>query len=413
MQILRVIRENGAISRVDLSDFLQITRAAVTIITNEMIAQGILEEVGEAPVDPYAETRKGRRKILLDINPTYRFALGAYIDSDNISIGMTTLNAATMDKRTISITATTSMEEIVKVLCENARKMMEDSCLTSERIVGMGIGVMPSMWQVMGVRENRDGLDFSRLIEAVSQELDVRVFCGNAISLFAVASNRYQEHLGAPLNQVLLYAAENGYHIAVLYRNDLRDEFQRDTQVADALCVKPDGRALTGYCRGSVKAELTPQAIAEKVSSLYGAEPNQTPALYMLTAGQCSAVTMAQVLTALDEGDEVLRPIVTELLDEFCLMLNNLEHMFFARHISLYKFGFTEQHLTRIRERMEWMAGAEAAEKIVLCDIEERYHFLSGCAYAIQNGFFHSGGMGTLDLEEEEEKERERERKRG
>jgi hypothetical protein len=133
----------------------------------------------------------------------------------------------------------------------------------------------------------------------------------------------------------------------------------------------------------------------------------------MLTAGQCSAVTMAQVLTALDEGDEVLRPIVTELLDEFCLMLNNLEHMFFARHISLYKFGFTEQHLTRIRERMEWMAGAEAAEKIVLCDIEERYHFLSGCAYAIQNGFFHSGGMGTLDLEEEEEKERERERKRG
>ena len=67
MQILRVIRENGPISRVDISAMLHITRAAVTIITNEMIAQSILEEVGEEPQDPSNEIRKGRRKILLDI----------------------------------------------------------------------------------------------------------------------------------------------------------------------------------------------------------------------------------------------------------------------------------------------------------------------------------------------------------
>ena len=93
MQILRVIRENGPISRVDISAMLHITRAAVTIITNEMIAQSILEEVGEEPQDPSNEIRKGRRKILLDINPTYRFALGVYIDEASISIGLTTLNA--------------------------------------------------------------------------------------------------------------------------------------------------------------------------------------------------------------------------------------------------------------------------------------------------------------------------------
>ena len=70
MQILKVVREQGPISRVDISAILGITRAAVTIITNEMIDQHILEEVGEEPVNPSGEVRKGRRKILLDINET-------------------------------------------------------------------------------------------------------------------------------------------------------------------------------------------------------------------------------------------------------------------------------------------------------------------------------------------------------
>ncbi len=46
MQILRVIRESGPISRVDVASALEITRAAVTIITNEMIEQGIIDKNG-------------------------------------------------------------------------------------------------------------------------------------------------------------------------------------------------------------------------------------------------------------------------------------------------------------------------------------------------------------------------------
>ena len=70
MQVLKAVREKGPISRVDIAALLQITRAAVTIITNEMIDQHILEEVGEEPAEPNGSTRKGRRKILLDINET-------------------------------------------------------------------------------------------------------------------------------------------------------------------------------------------------------------------------------------------------------------------------------------------------------------------------------------------------------
>ena len=122
---------------------LHITRAAVTIITNEMIAQSILEEVGEEPQDPSNEIRKGRRKILLDINPTYRFALGVYIDEASISIGLTTLNAQALDKRSLTLEPDASSSDITEQIAITVRKMLQNSCLHVEDIVGIGIGVMP------------------------------------------------------------------------------------------------------------------------------------------------------------------------------------------------------------------------------------------------------------------------------
>ena len=202
MQILRVIRENGPISRVDISAMLHITRAAVTIITNEMIAQSILEEVGEEPQDPSNEIRKGRRKILLDINPTYRFALGVYIDEASISIGLTTLNAQALDKRSLTLEPDASSSDITEQIAITVRKMLQNSCLHVEDIVGIGIGVMPSMWNRVHAVVKDGNLDFSELEQAVEQACNLPVYIGNAISLFAMASINYAEHYGQPVSEL-------------------------------------------------------------------------------------------------------------------------------------------------------------------------------------------------------------------
>ena len=141
MQILKVVREQGPISRVDISAILGITRAAVTIITNEMIDQHILQEVGEEPVNPNAEVRKGRRKILLDINETYKFAIGIYVDEKEISIGLTTLNAAALDKRSITHKADMTPEALAELLGTTLEKMLQNSCLTYENLLGIGVGI--------------------------------------------------------------------------------------------------------------------------------------------------------------------------------------------------------------------------------------------------------------------------------
>ena len=80
MQILRVIKELGPISRVDVASALEITRAAVTIITNEMIEEGVLVELGEVQKLTFGD---GKDHFDADTSLHYHFvcrSCGAVID---------------------------------------------------------------------------------------------------------------------------------------------------------------------------------------------------------------------------------------------------------------------------------------------------------------------------------------------
>ena len=51
------------------------------------------------------------------------------------------------------------------------------------------------------------------------------------------------------------------------------------------------------------------------------------------------------------------------------------------------------EHLELIRKTAEEFAGEAFAQSILLCPIGDRYHFLSGCTYIIQAGFYQRGGL--------------------
>ena len=97
-QILLEIRENSTLARVDIAKRLNLTRAAVTIITNQMISEGILEDLATPKERDNEPKRKGRKKTMIRINPNYRFALGAAVTADYISIGLSNLEGEVLDK---------------------------------------------------------------------------------------------------------------------------------------------------------------------------------------------------------------------------------------------------------------------------------------------------------------------------
>ena len=156
------------------------------------------------------------------------------------------------------------------------------------------------------------------------------------------------------------------------------------------ICVNPAGARLEGYPKGSVRAELSAAAVAEKIRPVFSEE--QTPTLYAALEGDLSRLTPASLLAA-TETDTALQPVADETIKQFCVMLHTLYCLYFAEHINLYGFGFTPEHLEQIRKAAAEFAGKDFAQAIILCPIGERYHFLSGCTYLIQTGFYQRGGL--------------------
>lgn len=56
--ILRLLNDRGTMSRKDISSSLGLTQAAVSIITAEMVAEGILKETGEVSEEKSRQKKK-------------------------------------------------------------------------------------------------------------------------------------------------------------------------------------------------------------------------------------------------------------------------------------------------------------------------------------------------------------------
>ena len=223
MQILRVIRELGPISRVDVASELEITRAAVTIITNEMIEEGVLIEIGEAPVNA-EKLQKGRRKILIDINENSRFALGATVDEKEVTVGLTNLDSDILDKSSMVIDERTTSKDIINYIIRTGNEMINNSCLTNDKILGLGVGVVPSMWGKLKIFYKDGVLDFSNFIDKLKSGLDVDIHCGNAIGLMALANNDFRTPSNYQTNQAFICYG-NQINLAIVNKNELSSDY--------------------------------------------------------------------------------------------------------------------------------------------------------------------------------------------
>ena len=77
--ILSYLNRNGKSSRKKIAEGLNLTTATLTILTNELIEEGIVKELGAL-----TEGKVGRKQILIDIDKNSKFAIGIEISRNNI-----------------------------------------------------------------------------------------------------------------------------------------------------------------------------------------------------------------------------------------------------------------------------------------------------------------------------------------
>jgi len=138
IEILRLLNKRGPTSRIDIADEINLTKASVTIITTEMIEQGLLKEIGLQQQEN--ATTRGRRKILLDIDQNHNFAFGLVLENNQLVIGLSNLKGQSLEKKKISIEGK-SYRDVLELIVELIKDIMKNNCVPKEKILGLGVCV--------------------------------------------------------------------------------------------------------------------------------------------------------------------------------------------------------------------------------------------------------------------------------
>lgn len=135
--ILNLIRKSGGISRIDLAAKLGLTKSAMTMLTNEMIEDGLLNEQEELP---QRQQKRGRRKVLLQIEPSCRLAFGAVIGKESLSVGLTNLHGESLERRSVSTDGMT-YRDVLSVIVDLVKVMLKENYIPQKNVLGIGVAV--------------------------------------------------------------------------------------------------------------------------------------------------------------------------------------------------------------------------------------------------------------------------------
>jgi len=134
-RIIKIIREKGPISRIDISAQTKITQSTITRITEELLKAKIIKEIGTVT------SARGRRPILLTFNPRCHYSIGVQFSRLKVAVKLTDLDGKVYSSRFLKQPKIESFESVINFIHTSIDEVVEEAGVTKKRLLGIGIGL--------------------------------------------------------------------------------------------------------------------------------------------------------------------------------------------------------------------------------------------------------------------------------
>lgn len=179
--ILREIAHSGPLSRADLSKRLKIGFSIISVETAKLLDDGVLAACAYRP-----NASKGRKNLLLDLDESYKFAIGIGVCDSTLSAGISTVKGTPIGKLSVSIA---NGDDISQIAYNCICRLMRECCLDYDRIFGIGICTRSQTSQAdmisSGLAANLP--DCEILVEAADEYLDYGNISPDGLYMFGCA----------------------------------------------------------------------------------------------------------------------------------------------------------------------------------------------------------------------------------
>lgn len=279
--VLRLIHEQGAISRTGIARATHLSLATVSEITNLLIERGLLYE------QQAGQSTGGRRPILLAINQQAGLVVGAKLTETQIVVALTDLSAEIVDRRAVPLGADRRPEAVVATLAEVVDDLRRQHAGT--RLFGLGLGLAGVIAHRTGVCRFSPFLDWRDvpLRTLLEQRLQLPVVLENDVNTLAMAEQWFGAGVGVA--DFLVVTLGRGVGMGMVLNGQLYRGGCGGGGEFGHLTVLPDGPRCACGKRGCLEALVATPALLQRLQDALGYQISMEQAVRLAEHGDATA----------------------------------------------------------------------------------------------------------------------------
>lgn len=180
--ILKLIRQSGEITKLDLAEMLKLSIPTITTNTNQFIEEGLVEAAG------VGDSTGGRKPMILKFVENARYSVGVNISPDKVDLLLTNLNSKKIMETSFTSEKGDLFSDVLDRIQIEIDAMLEAHDIDKKDVSGVGIS-LPGL-----VDEDRLVLEYAPNIgvkdydfSAFQKRLNLRIFIENEANVAAYA----------------------------------------------------------------------------------------------------------------------------------------------------------------------------------------------------------------------------------
>lgn len=384
--ILDLLYATGGLSRKEIAARLNLTPAAISHITGEMIEEGVLIEAKKVE----GSSRMGRREVILEIDVTKFKVLCVYIPTRKLRISCIDLAGNIYFTKNLQYDAKLSGVEIIGDVCDQMKAYMEQLDPAERKwIIGAGLGIKGICDDRRGISVKSFGLweDNLPVRDIVEEKLGIKTLVNNDIRCMAYGEMLFSRH--EDIQSMLLVKLGPLVGGAFVMDGGLFTGYSYHAMELGHFIVDPLGSVCRCGKRGCLETVIGFDVIANNLALQHS--PSRLPILYELTGGDKTKITMENIMESFDRGERLVLEMLDGALERFAFMLVDAIGLVDPQRITLYGFPFKSPNFVALlNEKIRVLNRGEVSAEIVISSRNLQLDDL-GCASVVIKDFLANG----------------------
>jgi len=325
LRAFEVLKTERVVSRPGLAERTGLSRATASVLADELLAAGLVEEVG------LGASTGGRPPMLLQFNPAAAYALGARMSDHVWSLVVTDLDAQVVRRSEVYIPGE-SPEAAVDALAAGIASLV-DGLGPGRLLPAIGLGTP-------GLVDVRSGI-IETAVDVHWYKVPIRQMAEEATGLQALVANRSKVGALAELwygaeegiSDLIYISIGTGVAAGIVHNGELLLGTNSSAGELGHVTILPDGPRCPCGNRGCLQQLVSGPAIADVARARLREDP--TSLLQELCGRYPERISAEMVFRAAEQDDPLAQNLVSDVASYLGIAVANLINLFNPQRIIL------------------------------------------------------------------------------